>query len=393
MQLSLKFIAGLAATASFALASEGTVVELQRRDSFVSSDDVLNIKSFSAHLNFVNSKYKTALKNFKKNTGKDHPLLRLILDALKRDGTGSVDLEDVNSEQLWAGKMSYGGQSFNIDFDTGSSDTLVNPEAYHPSKSPTSRDTHKTFNVAYGDGTTARGDIYTDNLQIAGLRAKNVAIGRSVTQFITGSEAQRSKGIAGLAFRSIATFQNELPFFDALKQQKAVASGVFQFTLKRGSGSQLNLGGVNAKQFKGNLSFVDVDPSQGFWAADAKVNNRKITAIVDTGSTIISGPMDQVRAVVQGIPGLTPFRNGGGTMYAYNCNKTPKIVISIAGRNFQLGANEAHYGKLSNGQCVLSIQGQENMPLQAWILGDSFLQVASVVFDTDKNRMGFAPQN
>jgi Eukaryotic aspartyl protease len=80
------------------------------------------------------------------------------------------------------------------DFDTGSSDTLVGPEAYNPSKSSTSKDTGTTFEDSYGDGTTASGEVYQDVLTIGGLKANTAYIGRSQSDFV-----DQGAGIAGMA--------------------------------------------------------------------------------------------------------------------------------------------------------------------------------------------------
>ncbi|WFC98626.1 cathepsin D [Malassezia yamatoensis] len=395
MQLSLKFVTGLLLASSAAFASQGDVeVDLHRRNSLISTGNQLNIEALSQHLKIVNNKYQTALNNFKRNMGSDHPLLSLLLgnDISKRaGGQGSLSLTDVQNEQLWAGQVSFGGQKFGIDFDTGSSDTLANPSAYNPKKSSSAKNTHKTFSASYGDGTTAKGTIYTDNLSIAGLSGTDVAIGHSTTTFIEGEDP--SEGIAGLGFPAIQTFPTQYkPFFFQLKSQKAVKSGVFQFTLKSGKGSTLTLGGIDTSKYKGSVTYVDVDPSKGFWLTNAKVNGQSIKAIIDSGSTVITGPSSQVRSVVSKIKGLTPFTQDGVLMYYYNCNLSPSVTFNIGGTDFKLGKNQLSYGTTNTGKCVLPIVGQDGMPLNAWIVGDTFFQGVSIIFDTDKNRMGFATQ-
>ena len=393
MQLSLKFVTGLLLATSAVFAAQDDIeVNLHRRNSFITAGNQLNVEAFAKHLLNVNNKYKAALENFKRNTGHDHPLLSILLNGIKRNngGQGSLPLTDVQSELLWSGDVTFGGQTFGMDFDTGSSDSLANPGAYNPRKSSTSKNTWSSFSAAYGDGTQARGLVYTDDFEIAGLKAKNVAIGHSFTKFIEDQEP--AQGIAGMAFPSIQTFPKQYkPFFESLKEQKAVKSGVFQFTLKAGKGSTLTLGGIDSSKYKGKVTYVDVDPSQGFWITDAKVNGHGIKAIIDSGSTIITGPTSQVRSVVQNIKGMNAFNQDGTLMYTYDCNSTPNVTISIGGTPFKLGKNQLSYGR-ANGQCVLPIAGQDGLPLNAWIVGDTFFQSVSVIFDTDKNRMGLATQ-
>ncbi|WFC93564.1 cathepsin D [Malassezia brasiliensis] len=391
MQLSLKFVTGLLLASSAAFAAQDDIeVNLHRRNLFINAGNQLNVDAFTKHLVKVNNKYKGALENFKRNMGHDHPLLSILLNSIKRDGQGSLSLTDVQDELLWSGDVTFGGQTFGMDFDTGSADSLANPGAYNPKKSSTAKNTWSTFSASYGDGTQARGLVYTDNFEIAGLKAKDVAIGHSFTKFIEDQEP--AQGIAGMAFPSIQTFPKKYkPFFESLKEQKAVKSGVFQFTLKAGQGSTLTLGGIDSSKYKGDITYVDVDPSQGFWLTDAKVNGQSIKAIIDSGSTVITGPTAQVRSIVQKINGMSAFNQDGTLMYTYDCNATPNVTISVGGTGFKLSKSQLSFGR-TNGQCVLPIVGQDGLPMNAWIVGDTFFQSVSIIFDTDKNRMGFATQ-
>ncbi|WFD27783.1 cathepsin D [Malassezia nana] len=391
MQLSLKFVIGLVASAAFASASqqEGIVVDLTRRSDSPQYSE-FNVQRTQNHLMGINAKYYKALENYHKNTGKEHPLKKSSLD---KRWTATIDLVDINSEVEWAGQLRYGTplQSFYVDFDTGSSDTLVNPSAYDPKKSSTSNNTHTTFSAAYGDGTKAEGPVYTDVFQVGSIKAKNVAIGRSKKTFIESSESP-NQGIAGLALPSIQTFDSKYkPFFTELVSQKAIPRGVFQFTLKPGQGSTLQLGFIDKSKFTGDLSWVDYNPVLGFYLTTATLNNRKILAIIDSGTTLIIGPAGQVRSVLQKLPNVTMFTHKGSLYGRYPCNKPPKVTINVAGKDFTLGKEQTSYGKSQN-ECVLSVVGQEGLPLNAWIVGDVFFQMASIVFDQDKNRMGFATQ-
>lgn len=392
MQLSIQAIIGFVVAAGLAVASElpsPMTVNLERRKMLVTKNDTVDFKAVRKQANALNYKYDKLLRNFRKNTGRDHPLLHLLLDLIdKRDGKGNVDLDDIGEGQLWAGDVQFGQSKFKIDFDTGSADTLVNPFVYFPHRSKSSRKTHHTFSTAYGDGTTASGFIYTDDLKIGGYEAKDVAIGLSVTKFINDEDNQ---GIAGMSFPAVQSFPKKFdPFFIALVKQKVVPEPVFQFTLKRGSGSTLHLGGIDNSRFQGELSYVDVNPEDGFWISEGKVNGKKIDACIDTGSSIIFGPIDEVREVITKMDGVTPFTAGGALHGAFDCSKPPKLDFEFAGQKFNMGENQVSFGKYQ-GQCVLSIMGQKNLPMNAWVVGDSFLQTASVVFDMGKNRMGFAP--
>ena len=218
-----------------------------------------------------------------------------------------------------------------------------------------------------------------------------MAIGVATQDFITPDQ-QPSQGISGMSFPSLQAFPKEYPpFFESLRQQKVVNQGVFQFTLKAGEGSELHLGGVDQSKAQGDFNWATVDPSQGFWVTDAAINGQQIKAIIDSGSTIISGPTDEVGALMQTIPGATPSPQDGATAYLYDCDKSPDLTITVAGLDVHLSRDQMRFGQ-TQGKCMLPIMGLDGIPLNAWIVGDTLFQATTIVFDMDENRMGFALQ-
>lgn len=164
-------------------------------------------------------KYTSIFAAYEKNHGKRHPL-QLPNTISRKRSVADLDLLDTGSEAEWLGQMSYGNQTFYIQFDTGSSDTLVNPCAYNHRKSSTSIVTHDTFKISYEDGTAAEGHIYLDMLEIAGIKAKDVAIGVSQKKFTRPFE-RPSSGISGLGYPGIQTFPKKYkPFFMELRTRK-----------------------------------------------------------------------------------------------------------------------------------------------------------------------------
>lgn len=393
MKISALLAAGLFAASVFASGKSDNEIALFRRNMFIKDDDELDVPALSRHYKSMNNKYKNMMRNYQRNTGKNHPLLRLLkdlADEFDKRGSTNLPLKDINHEQLWAGQISFGGQSFLIDFDTGSADVIVNPGAYNPQKSDSAKRTSQSFRTAYGDGTTAQGMIYKDTFKIGALSANDVAVGRSQQTFLSGEDG--NEGIAGMSFASLSAFKGDFkPFFYSLMEQKQMKKNVFQFTLKKGEGSTLTLGDIDTSKYSGEPAWTDVNPDQGFWVTDATVNGVKINAIVDSGSTILTGPTDQVRQVFSRIGGLQTFTQEGQLFATYDCSKTPNITINIANKDFKFSKDQTGYGK-QGGRCVLTICGQDQLPMNAWIVGDSFFLGTSVIFDMGQNRLGFAPQ-
>ena len=232
MLLHLKVVVGLVTATLAAAESAGnfSIPLTRRQDPAQIGED--QIATFSGDFSHAVIKYSTALENYFRNTGKQHPLQALQLS--KRGSEGSVGLRNVDNGLLWTGQVQFGfpPQSVYVDFDTGSADMLVNHGAYNPGLSISSHNTKKSFSSTYSDGRKANGTIYTDDFSIGGIKGKHVAVGLSKKEFIASRESP-NKGISGLSMPSIQTFPSSYkPFFQTLREQGAVSQGIFQFTIR-----------------------------------------------------------------------------------------------------------------------------------------------------------------
>ena len=96
----------------------------------------------------------------------------VLAAAAANDGTVTTTPEQYDSEYLTP--VSIGGQTLNLDFDTGSSDLWVfsselpassqsGHSIYNPAKSSTAKKlSGYTWSISYGDGSGASGNVYTD---------------------------------------------------------------------------------------------------------------------------------------------------------------------------------------------------------------------------------------
>jgi cathepsin D len=355
----------------------------KRKDQFAHSHSGnVNYIAVNKHLSSLKVKYQTTLASYEKNTGKSHPLANAS-SANKKRATGTVALIDVQNS-LWHGAITLGGQTSQCDFDTGSADTVVEPAAYKPGSTATN--TGHTFSASYGDGTMASGKVYTDTVSVGGLTATGASIGASSTSFLSASEG--STGICGMSYPSITSFgSGSTPFFDALIKKKVVSTNAFTFTLKA-TGSTLFLGGVAP-----NIGTPLYSPvsNQGYWQiSSSSISKVTTSSIIDTGTSLIVAPTATARSIFRslGIPSFTQ----DGTLYGYyNCNAPPSVTYKIGSFSKVLSPSTLSIGTTNNGQCVLSIIG-EDIGINAVIAGDSFLENVHAVFDRTNNRVGFSSQ-
>ena len=81
------------------------------------------------------------------------------------------------------------GVTVHLDFDTGSSDLWIwsselagasryrTHQIYDPYTSSTAQHAHGlTWNITYGDGSSANGDVYLDNVTVASVTIPNQAV-------------------------------------------------------------------------------------------------------------------------------------------------------------------------------------------------------------------------
>lgn len=248
------------------------------------SDDThrIDFDKVDNHLRALARKYARGIEAWERNEGKTHPHNQgtsNIAKAGDKDSEGVVALKDIE-DNLWTGIITFGGQDIHIDFDTGSSDTVVNKTAYTPGK--TAHKTDVRWKVGYGDGTKAEGSLYLDVLNIAGLPpVAPVAIGWADTDFIQREDNNR--GISGLAFPSLARFgYNHPPFFDRLLAANVLKQPLFSFLLSK-DGAELTIGEIS-KKVKGEPYWGTVNPVSGFWSvSNTTINGTKINVFADTG--------------------------------------------------------------------------------------------------------------
>ncbi|KAI0346661.1 acid protease [Trametopsis cervina] len=356
-------------------------------------------------------KYANGLTAYKRNTGEDHPLAGGFdfpdpLDLNNR-ATGAEPLQD-DSGVLWQGAISVGtpAKTYTVQLDTGSSDLfLPGPQCqancqghkvYDPSKSSTATDRHKSYSLAYGDGSTVQGEQYTDTVTIAGLTAQTQTLG-AATQYSQGFSPSYfpPDGLLGMGYQSISEY-NVPAVFQTLFTQNQVSDPIFAFKLTS-SGAVLTLGGVDNTKYTGSFTYAPVT-TKGYWqvtldgvAVNGNSAVSSVQSIIDTGTTLIVGDAKRVKAFYAKIPGSKDASaTVGSGYYSFPCSSTPQVSFTYAGRSFAIAPQYFNLGRVSRGSsyCVGGIVASGSLPF--WIVGDVFLQNVYSSFDMGRNRVGFA---
>ncbi|KAJ3250718.1 Vacuolar protease A, partial [Boothiomyces macroporosus] len=324
------------------------------------------------------------------------------------------------------------GQKFNLDLDTGSSDTwfkgshCVDVNNDGSCKGPVidlSDPTVKKANVRavenhYGSGNATL-EVYYADVKIGDSVARSLPIGvASKVQHIP------MEGLVGLAFDGVSTLEgavgsNALIFDQFGFRGNANKFGFYLSNADDKDSGEVTFGGVDEDKFTGVpnyydiLSFIGANNQEitAWWAFDisrwsvsvpgtavqrqrlqASVNE---VAIADTGSTLVSLGMDVAQKLNNALPGSTDI---GGGYWSLDCDITgmPDITLNDGLGHDYVIPPSIYVWKYdpANNKCLSGFKGQRFNPqyIGTMIFGDIFLRNYYSIYDKSTNppRVGFA---
>ncbi|XP_064844708.1 napsin-A [Oncorhynchus masou masou] len=308
-------------------------------------------------------------------------------------------------------------QDFTVLFDTGSSNLWVPSihcsfldvacwlhHRYNSKKSSTYVQNGTKFSIQYGRGSLS-GFISGDTVSLAGMQVTGQQFGEAVKQPGITFAVARFDGVLGMGYPTISV-DKITPVFDTAMAAKLLPQNIFSFYISRepfaAVGGELMLGGTDPLYYTGDLHYVNVT-RKAYWQIEmssVEVGNQLTLckagcqAIVDTGTSLITGPAEEVRALQKAI-GALPLLMGE---YWIDCKKVsslPVIIFNLGGKMFNLTGDDYIIMESQMGQkiCLSGFMAM-NIPPPAgplWILGDVFIGRYYSVFDRDADRVGFAP--
>jgi len=371
------------------------------------------------------------LNNFKdySKMAKEHIKVYSSKSSIDEGGIIKDFLQDAEPEIIknymdaqYFGEISIGTppQKFTVIFDTGSSNLWVPSihcpysniacllhKKYDAASSKSYAQNGTEFKIQYGTGSLD-GYLSEDIVSVAELGANNQLFAEAINEPGITFVMAKFDGILGLAYPRISV-DGVLPWFNNLVKQEVVDEAVFCFYLSRtiGKNGELYLGGANPDRYTGDFTWIPVT-RQAYWqiemdsvSVEANQENPTILtvcedgcqAIVDSGTSLIAGPTEEITKINKAI-GALKFINGE---YLINCKKLdrmPDITFVLAGKEFTLTSRQYTLIMKSGGetQCLSAFMGMDipppNGPL--WILGDAFMGWYYTAFDFNENRVGFA---
>jgi cathepsin D len=257
-----------------------------------------------------------------------------------------------------------------------------------------------SFDILYGSGPVS-GYQSVDDLNFGGLivKAQDFAEVTDASGLGAGYLLGKFDGILGMAFPVLSVNQVP-PAFQNLVSQNLVDTAQFAFYLGNSASDygELVLGGTDPNHYTGDITWVSLY-SPTYWeiqigglnVGSVSYVSSPTKAIVDSGTSILTGPSDVVKQIADQLGAKEIIE--GEYMVACNYNKLPTIQFVIDGKAYALSPED--YLIPDGNLCLLGLMGLDipapTGPL--WILGDVFMRRYYTVFDTANQRVGFALAN
>jgi len=314
-------------------------------------------------------------------------------------------------------------QTLRVIFDTGSSDLWIPGGGcsqcgdhlwFNKTRSSTYACTDTPFEVDYGSGKVM-GYEAVDNLLLCGLRCSGAHFGEVLYEdaFITDFKMD---GIAGMAFRGLATFSSPT-ILEILFEQNPDIPKLFSMYLSNDpkdithpshlwiGGYDLGIVGTEANWYFtpvvrrtfGDFKFWAVK-MYSFKAVEGSGDSATVLSdacssgcfvIVDTGTSGIGIPEPFHDEIVQIITRGLECR--GITCFNAQISDFPDFTFYLM-PDVELPLRASDYVTCSKwGECIYKIQ-----PITGetyWILGAVFMEAYYTVFDVENMRIGFACEN
>ncbi|KAK0505294.1 aspartyl protease [Armillaria luteobubalina] len=307
----------------------------------------------------------------------------------KRQSTAGIGIVDQNTDASYFATVSIGtpAQSFDVILDTGSSDLWVADTSCLSSTSETT--------IRYGSGAVA-GTLSADTVSMGGFTVTQqtfLAVDQTTSSLLSGS-------VSGNQLTS-----PEMSFWLARHRGQTNVQ-------PEESGGVFTLGGTNSSLFTGDIEFLNMPVSTpSFWLLELQaltVQGKSValttsgtTALsaIDTGTTLIGGPSDDVAAIWAQVSGAQQARGQQG-LYTFPCNTNVEVTMSFGGKSWPINSQDMNLGPVTAGSSmclggIFDLTAGSNIPEgtgnPGWVVGATFLKnVYSVFRDSNPPAIGFA---
>jgi hypothetical protein len=324
----------------------------------------------------------------------------------------------------YVGPVDIGSQTFQVIYDTGSNLLWVPSSSCgsdcvpHQEYTGEKQTLNQPFTIQYGSGK-ASGEYAMAPVTLADASLSSFKIGLADDVDFEGYSQSQYDGLLGLAWPGLSGTSNVPSLVPSLYEAGQIPANLFAIYLTHdGTGGELSLGEIDETRYQGNLTWLpltlDAWWTVGMTGLTVGQSSTQVvstswqsaeTTIVDSGTSMIVGPNDQVMILMEAVQseGNVPvYYSQSSELFYVACSdvsKLPDITFTLQGSDNQQylytmpGESYVIQSLSSNPSvCPLSFQqsGASTGGTVDWILGDPFLRVFYSVYDYENRRVGLA---
>lgn len=201
-----------------------------------------------------------------------------------------------------------------------------------------------TFFITYGSGNVS-GFFSEDTLGLGGISVSGQSFAEVTFESGEDLEHEKFDGILGLGFKELSV-GGVTPVFDQMIEQDLVGEPVFSVYLNRegtsSEGGEILFGGIDETHYSGDITYIPIS-QEGYWqihidgiqAGDATACSGGCEGIVDTGTSLITGPSDEITKLNNDV-GATPSGNGRYVVDCDGIDSMPNVTFTLDGKDFAL---------------------------------------------------------
>lgn len=323
--------------------------------------------------------------------------------------TATITAKPYGTHTEYLCPVKIGGQTFNMDLDTGSADFWVFNTAlpasdqtghdaiYNPSVSKSFHSIGGAwFDLSYGDNSSTSGAVGKDTVQIGTITVDGQAVELPNTVTSQFSGDRNSDGIVGLGFSQSGNSIRPSPmptFFENAAPR--LKQNLFTANLKAGGPGQYEFGTIDVSAYQTPLAYAAVNSSGGLWqfdlsqyvVGDNTYGGLISPAIADTGSSLLMLDPAIVDTYYEQVPSSSHDDQGK----IFPCDTVlPDFGFGIGSTMLTIPGSLLNYTPVpGTPYCYGGIQSNLGNGLN--VLGDIMFASQFVVFDAGALRIGFAP--
>jgi hypothetical protein len=320
-----------------------------------------------------------------------------VVEAQEPVVNNSAGISQDGKDYSYFAEVKFGseGKPLYMLLDTGASTTWVmgsscnstsciTHNTFGPDDSKTYNNTEQDYSVEYGTGSV-RGQIVEDNVTVAGL---SVILPFGVANTTSNQFTQFPfDGILGLSTSNDT-------WLSAVKNAKLIGSNLFGISLSRNADGtndgEIVFGKPNQDKYTGDITYSSVTgngwtiPMDDVTVSGKSAGIMNRTAYIDTGTSFVFGPPEDVEAMYKLIPGSSSTDN---STYTIPCDSDSQVAFSFSGKSWTVSSKDLISAADDKGVCTGNIHGVEYVS-GGWLLGDVFLKNVYSVFDADNAKIG-----